>query len=154
MSKLNLTVERWAAVKPDAFLTGSIVQARNVLEMATQDIALLAAERDRIERNRDMWKGQSERQADQLRARQWQPFATAPRDGTPILAVVAPNRIRHLKHLAGRTFVIRHEGRTTSDYDLGWAVYPGFGGASDNDFSHWQPVPTLSLSPHDEGRTT
>lgn len=66
MTKLNLTVERWAAVQPDAFLTGSIVQARNVLEMALHDIALLAADRDRIERNRDMWKGQVERQAERL----------------------------------------------------------------------------------------
>jgi hypothetical protein len=35
--------------------------------MALADIAELAAERDRIERNRDMWKGQCERQADSLR---------------------------------------------------------------------------------------
>jgi hypothetical protein len=41
--KLNRTTEQWAKVRPDAFLDGSIVQARNVIEMATQDIAALAA---------------------------------------------------------------------------------------------------------------
>lgn len=41
---LNKDPERWALVKPDAFLTGSIVQARNVIEMALHDIAVLHAE--------------------------------------------------------------------------------------------------------------
>lgn len=65
--KCNRTVEEWALVKPDAFLAGSIVQARNVIEMAVKDIAALAADRDRMARNRDMWKDQCERQAEQLR---------------------------------------------------------------------------------------
>lgn len=38
---MNRTLEQWAAVKPDAFLTGSIQQARNVIEMMQQDIAAL-----------------------------------------------------------------------------------------------------------------
>lgn len=74
--KLNKDAESWARVKPDAFLTGSIVQARNVIEMALQDIAALHAEvealkadRDRTARNRDMWKGQCDRQAAALRLR-------------------------------------------------------------------------------------
>jgi len=40
---MNRTREQWAAVKPDSFLDGSIVQARNVIEMMQQDIAELAA---------------------------------------------------------------------------------------------------------------
>lgn len=48
MSSLNKDPESWARVKPDAFLTGSIVQARNVIEMAVQDIAKLAADRDAL----------------------------------------------------------------------------------------------------------
>ncbi len=71
----------------------------------------------------------------------WQPIETAPRDGTFILAIVAPNDSRHLGHQSGRAFVIRHEGVTVSGFDRGWAVYPGFGGASDCDFSHWIPLP-------------
>ncbi len=39
---MHRTPEQWAAVKPDAFLTGSIQQARNVIEMMQQDIATLA----------------------------------------------------------------------------------------------------------------
>jgi hypothetical protein len=51
---MNKDVEAWACVVPDAFLTGSIVQARNVIEMACQDIARLAAENKRL---RDERKG-------------------------------------------------------------------------------------------------
>lgn len=45
---LNRQPTEWAHVKPDAFLTGSNVQARNVLEMALQDIARLSAEVERL----------------------------------------------------------------------------------------------------------
>jgi hypothetical protein len=48
--EMILTTERWALVKPDAFLNGSIVQARNVLEMALHDIAVLGAENERLRR--------------------------------------------------------------------------------------------------------
>ena len=41
---MNKTLEQWAKVVPDAFLSGSIVQARNVIEMALQDIAELNKE--------------------------------------------------------------------------------------------------------------
>ena len=71
----------------------------------------------------------------------WQDIETAPRDGSFILAIVAPNDSRHLGHQSGRAFVIRHEGVMVSGFDLGWAVYPGFGGASDCDFTHWMPLP-------------
>jgi hypothetical protein len=39
--KVNRTRDQWAAVRPDAFLAGSLQQARNVIEMMQQDIAVL-----------------------------------------------------------------------------------------------------------------
>ena len=73
---------------------------------------------------------------------EWRPIETAPKDGTFVLATVAPNESRHLGHHVGRMFVIRHEGVTSSGgYDLGWAVFPGFCGAADHYFSHWMPLP-------------
>ena len=72
----------------------------------------------------------------------WQPMATAPKDGNFVLAVVGENDSRHMGHLVGRVFAIRHEGYTApNEYDLGWAVYPGYGGAPDSFFTHWMPVP-------------
>lgn len=71
----------------------------------------------------------------------WQPIESAPRDGTYIIAIIAANDCRHLQHQEGRMFVIRHEGKTVTGYDMGWAVYPGYGGASDIFFSHWMPLP-------------
>lgn len=80
---------------------------------------------------------------DQARAEEgWHPMSEAPRDGSYILAIVAPNRGRHLEHQAGRMFAIRHEGLSEpSGYDMGWAVYPGFGGATDHDFACWTRLP-------------
>jgi hypothetical protein len=69
------------------------------------------------------------------------PFDTAPRDGRDILALVSGATDRH-KHWNGRWFVIRHEGKTVSDFDLGWALFPGFGGVSDRWFSAWADLPT------------
>jgi hypothetical protein len=73
----------------------------------------------------------------------WKPMSDAPKDGTPILAVVAANDSRHLGHLAGRIFSIKHEGITAGGYDMGWAVYPGFGGCPDDYFAGWLPCPVL-----------
>lgn len=71
---LNKDAESWARVDAKAVTSGSQAQAENVLKMALQDIARLAAEleavqthRARVGRNRDMWKAQCERQAEQLR---------------------------------------------------------------------------------------
>lgn len=82
----------------------------------------------------------------------WRPIETAPKDGTAILAIVAKNETRHLGHLEGRAFVIRHEGFMRSGYDLGWAVFPGYGGASDFLFSHWMPLPSPPKDAGDESR--
>lgn len=78
------------------------------------------------------------------------PMADAPRDGRYILAIVAPGRGFHLEYQASRAFVIRHEGKTQTGFDLGWAVYPGFGGASDHDFSGWTDL-HLPPTPAQEG---
>lgn len=55
---MHRTREQWEAVNPDAFLTGSIDQARNVIEMARADIlrlhaALQAAKERGAERMRE-----------------------------------------------------------------------------------------------------
>lgn len=71
----------------------------------------------------------------------WQPIETAPKDGTVILAIIAKNDSRQIGHLAGRMFSIWHEGKTPSGYDLGWSVFPGYGGAPDYFFSYWMPLP-------------
>jgi hypothetical protein len=72
---LNKDPESWARVDPTAVVSCSHGHAVYVLTMAKLDIAKLAAElesvsqdRNRIARNRDMWKGQCERQAEQLRS--------------------------------------------------------------------------------------
>lgn len=49
---MNRTRQQWAAINPDAFLDGSLVQARNVIEMMQQDIAELAAA---VEFNADLY---------------------------------------------------------------------------------------------------
>lgn len=45
---MHRTPQQWANVKPDAFLTGSIQQARNVIEMMQRDIAALVRESDKM----------------------------------------------------------------------------------------------------------
>jgi len=72
----------------------------------------------------------------------WQPIESAPKDGQYILAIVGKNESRSMAHMEGRMFVIRHEGTTKSGYDLGWAVFPGYGGAPDHYFTHWMPLPS------------
>lgn len=71
---------------------------------------------------------------------EWQDIETAPRDGRFIVAMMGDAQDRW-KHLNGRAFVVRHEGTTDSGCNLGWSVYPGFGGVSDQWFSGWLPLP-------------
>lgn len=70
----------------------------------------------------------------------WQPIETAPRDGRYIVALYR-SLDGYAAHLDGRAFVVRHEGVTPSDYDLGWALYPGYGGVPDKCLSAWIPLP-------------
>jgi len=66
--KLERPLETWAAVSPKAIAMMSTAAVAIFAADAQKDIATLAEERDRIERNRDMWKGQVERQAQELEA--------------------------------------------------------------------------------------
>ena len=64
--KLERPLHTWAAVSPKAIAMMSTDAVAYFAADAQKDIATLAEERDRIERNRDMWKGQVERQAQEL----------------------------------------------------------------------------------------
>lgn len=71
----------------------------------------------------------------------WQDIASAPRDRTFVLAKLAQIEDERWQHLSGRAFVIRHEGKTTSGYDLGWGLFPGMGGVPDSWIAGWMPLP-------------
>lgn len=66
------------------------------------------------------------------------PMIEAPRDRTPVLVKV---RDDVNTHYAGRWFVAFYEGVTDDDYDLGWGLYPGYGGVLDRNFEGWMPLP-------------
>lgn len=68
---------------------------------------------------------------------EWQPIETAPRDGTRIWAILRPDA----KNWPNRSFEIWHEGTTASDFDLGWTLFPGYGGVDDRHFAGWMPLP-------------
>lgn len=59
---IKRTPDEWNTRTPDPESAAEIERLR-------RDMHLMGLERDRIARNRDMWKGQCERQADQLRQR-------------------------------------------------------------------------------------
>ena len=71
------------------------------------------------------------------------PMSEAPRDRCYILAIFhQPDPKFHSHAWHGRTFVIRHEGYTErSGYDMGWSLFPGYGGCSDHMFAGWMPLP-------------
>jgi hypothetical protein len=71
----------------------------------------------------------------------WRPIETAPKDGTRILVVLGAVDNEQIGHLAGRVFDVRHEGVTASGYDLGWSLYPGYGGVPDRWLAGWRPLP-------------
>lgn len=70
----------------------------------------------------------------------WKPIESAPKDGTHILAYYAPK---------SRIFEIWHKGETVSGSNMGWALYPGYGGVSDSDFAGWMPLPPPPENTHD-----
>lgn len=140
-----------------------ITELEGDLKAAFREISKLAREageaKGRLEMSEaagivDGWRERAERAEARCRALEnaspaepsgWRPMESAPKDGTYILARVAPqDDDDRWGYLSGRCFVIRHEGRTPSGYDLGWSVFPGFGGVSDDWFEGWLPLPPTS----------
>ncbi|MFD1104190.1 hypothetical protein [Sphingobium olei] len=82
------------------------------------------------------------------------PMSEAPKDRSYILAQFYqpdPEYNSHAWH--GRTFAIRHEGYTEpSGYDMGWSLFPGYGGCSDRMFSGWMPIPEALRTTPETGR--
>lgn len=73
----------------------------------------------------------------------WRPIEELPeewKDGRWIEAVVADSADDGARLTPGRVFVIRHDGVTRSGHNLGWSVYPGYGGAHDRTFSHFREL--------------
>lgn len=82
------------------------------------------------------------------------PMSEAPKDRTYILARFhQPDPEFNSYAWHGRTFAIRHEGYTEpSGYDMGWSLFPGYGGCSDHMFSGWMPLPeALRTKPEGQG---
>lgn len=80
---------------------------------------------------------------------EWRSIESAPKDGTPVLVAVR-GMTGHWEHLNDRLFVARHQGYTPSKFDLGWSLFPGFGGVSDFNICGWQPAPELPPPPTEE----
>lgn len=72
----------------------------------------------------------------------------APWDGKPIWALIHSDlsirfQLERLAAWNGRQIPLRHEGKTPSDYDLGWSVAAplGYGGIPDSWVAGWMPLP-------------
>lgn len=78
------------------------------------------------------------------------PMEEAPKDGTYILAIYKSLN-GYASQLEGRVFAVRHEGKAPSDYDLGWALFPGHGGVPDKCFYGWIPIPAALRATDDAG---
>lgn len=108
------------AIAYDGYEQGLLESRRELLSrfMLTHAEALL---------NPDPWRGIEEL------PEEW-------KDGRWIEAVVAESADDGARLTPGRVFVIRHDGVTQSGYNMGWSVYPGYGGAHDRTFSHFREL--------------
>lgn len=68
---------------------------------------------------------------------EWQPIETAPKDGTRIWAILRADE----RQWPNRSFEVWHEGTTEGGFDLGWTLFPGYGGVPDRHFAGWMPLP-------------
>ena len=66
----------------------------------------------------------------------WRPIEEAQKDGSWILA-----RLKSNTSWPGRLFQVRHEGLLVADYNIGWSLFPGYGGLTDDDFDVFRPLP-------------
>lgn len=75
------------------------------------------------------------------------PMSEAPRDRSFILALYRPPEGHREARFRERWFSVFHEGVTPSCYDMGWALYPGYGGVPDDHFAGWMPLPDSDANP-------
>ena len=81
----------------------------------------------------------------------WQSMDSAPRDRSYVLVKLRDDALQggNFSHYAGRCFVAYHEGLTASGYDMGWGLFPGFGGVCDNQIAAWMPLPLYRGASHE-----
>ena len=81
----------------------------------------------------------------------WKSMDSAPRDRSYVLVKLRDDALQggNFSHYAGRCFVAYHEGLTASGYDMGWGLFPGFGGVCDNQIAAWMPLPLYRGASHD-----
>lgn len=72
----------------------------------------------------------------------WRPIKTAPKNRTDILVLLRRDipELRERRH-AGRQFVALHPGVDHDGFDVGWSLYPGYGGVPDDWIAGWLPLP-------------
>lgn len=79
-------------------------------------------------------------------AAQWRPIEEAPRDGSVIWGALKRDIWDHdgsHHRMSGIQLPLRHEGTTSSGYDIGWGVAAplGYGGIPDLWIVGWRPLP-------------
>jgi len=114
-----------------------IAAARNALPALLAENEALRAEKERTERNRDMWKGQCERQAKQLQATRWQPIETAPHETLVVLGWHDENGV-FKQEIALASAGTRYPGGAS---DMWW-----HGRAT-----HWMPLDRPPAPPQGDG---
>lgn len=121
---------------------------------------------DRLRRAADFVDGKAAFLYEQMKLAhsqpEWRPIDAAPKDGTPILALLKnpiprPGR-EDLVRWYGVRMVVRHPGIAADGWDMGWnmAAPVGHGGFPDDWFDGWMPLPAPEGSseahPSVEGR--